>query len=418
MPRLTKRIVDAAPVREAPYFIWCSDLPGFGVRVHPSGRRVYYADYRNQEGARKRMSLGQHGKVTTEEARKLAIATLGEVVRGEDPAEERATRRKAMTVKQLCDAYLLAAKRGLIRGKRGGPKKMSTLATDRGRIARHIVPLIGRRKVRDLTPPDIYRLIRDITAGKTAMVEKTVRRRGKSIVTGGAGTAARCAGLLGGMLTYAVQEGIIPSNPAHGVKRPSDQHRTRRLTEEEYARLGAALRQSADIRDTDQGIAAVWLLALTGCRAGEVRRLRWDEVDEAGKCFRLIDSKEGASVRPIGGPAFDVLAAIEREDGNPYVLTAVRGEGAYGGLVSTWRRIRKRADLEDVNLHTLRHSFASVAADLGYAESTIAALLGHAAGSVTSRYVHHLDSVLIAAADKAARQVLEYMERLSATIEI
>src|SRR6476659_6288648 len=119
MPRLTKRIVDDAPAKSAKYFVWCSELPGFGVRIFPTGKRVYYADYRNSAGARKRMSIGHHGKVTTEEARKLAISTLGAAVKGEDPAAERATQRKSITVRELCDRYVEAAELGLIFGKRG-----------------------------------------------------------------------------------------------------------------------------------------------------------------------------------------------------------------------------------------------------------------------------------------------------------
>ena len=94
MPRLTKQIVDAARPKERAYFAWCSDLPGFGVRVHPTGRKAYYVDYRNLDGVRKRMTIGAHGKITTEEARKLALQTLGDAAKGEDPAQERATRRK------------------------------------------------------------------------------------------------------------------------------------------------------------------------------------------------------------------------------------------------------------------------------------------------------------------------------------
>src|SRR6476620_9427675 len=134
MPRLTKRIVDDAPAKSAKYFVWCSELPGFGIRIFPTGKRVYYADYRNSAGIRMRMSIGQHGKVTTEEARKLAISTLGAVVRGEDPAEERTTQRKSITVRELCDRYIAAAEKGLIYGKRNKPKKPSTIYVDRGRI--------------------------------------------------------------------------------------------------------------------------------------------------------------------------------------------------------------------------------------------------------------------------------------------
>lgn len=409
MPKLTKKIVDAAEVRDKPYYLWCSDLPGFGVRVFPSGKRVYYADYRNKAGARKRMSIGHHGKLTTEDARKLAVVTLGDVLKGEDPAEERATRRSSLTVKELCDNYLDATARGLIIGKGGKPKKASTLVTDRGRIERHIKPLLGTKLVRDLVQADINRFIRDVASGKTAVVEKTANKRGKAIVEGGTGAAARTVGLLGGILSFAVSEGVIPFNPATGVKRPADNRRQRRLTADEYRQLGKALAEAEAEVETEQVVQGVWLLALTGCRLGEIEALKWSETDEAGGCFRLADTKEGASVRPIGRPAFAVLATITKRKGTPFVLPATRGDGGFGGMPGGWRRIMKRAKLEGVTPHTLRHSFASVAGDLGFTESTIAAMLGHAAGSVTSRYVHHLDTVLVAAADKVARAVHGYM---------
>lgn len=405
MPKLTKTIVEAAAPRAKQFTLWCSDLPGFGVYILPTGNRTYFVDYRNSAGIRRRLTIGRHGKLTTEGARKLAIATMGEAVKGEDPAEERVTRRKSLTVRDLCDRYLDAAERGLIMGKGNRPKKSSTLYIDRGRIARHIVPLLGSKLVRDISQSDINRFIRDVASGKTATVEKTGNKRGKAIVEGGKGTAARTAGLLGGILSFAVSEGVIASNPARGVKRPADNHRTRRLSAEEYHQLGKALADAEEEAETAQGIAGVWLFALTGCRSGEITNLKWTEVDEAGGCFRLKDSKEGASVRPVGQRAFDLLATIEKKNGCPYVLAPVRGADAFGGMPGAWKRIAKRAKFQGVTPHTLRHSFASVAGDLGFTESTIAAMLGHAAGSVTSRYVHHLDSVLVAAADKVARAI-------------
>jgi hypothetical protein len=154
-------------------------LHGFGCRIWPTGKQVFTADYRNADGVRKRMVIGPHGKITAEEARKQAIKILGAVVKGDDPAEERATGRKSITVRELCERYLVAAERGLLMGKRGLPKKAGTIYTDRGRIARHIVPLLGGKRVRDLAQADINRFIRDVSDGKTAVVEKTVNKRGK-----------------------------------------------------------------------------------------------------------------------------------------------------------------------------------------------------------------------------------------------
>ncbi|WP_457107143.1 tyrosine-type recombinase/integrase [Methylobacterium sp. P5_C11] len=406
MPKLTKKAVDAAAPREAKYFVWCSELPGFGVRVFPSGKRVYYADYRTKAGTRRRMSLGAHGKITVEEARKLAIVTLGDVIRGEDPAEERATRRGSMTVAELCDAYLVAAEKGRVMGKGGQAKKASTLYTDRGRIERHIKPLLGRRLVADLTTQDVQRFVFDVQAGKTADVVKT-GFRGKAVVEGGSGTATRTAGLLGGILSYAVTERVITANPAIGVKRPAGKKRKRRLTPDEYAALGKAL---AEVEEGGlerwQAVAGVRLLALTGCRLGEIMKLRWSEIDRAEPCLRLENSKEGASVRPISKAVLLILDGIERAPGSTYVLPTARGgQGPFASLDDALERIVARAGLEGVTAHTLRHAFASTAGDLGYSDSTIGAMLGHAGHGVTSRYIHHLDAVLLAAADRVAMQI-------------
>jgi integrase len=410
MPRLTKQVVDLAKPKDRAYFIWCSDLRGFGARIHPTGRKAYYADYRNRGGVRKRMAIGAHDKITTEEARKLALQTLGAATKGEDPAEERATRRNAITVKDLCADYMAAAEKGLIFGKRKLPKKPYTISQDRARIDRHIVPLLGRKPVRDLTRADVARFIRDVTTGKTATVEKT-KARGKARVTGGAGTATRAANFLGAILSYAINEGIVDRNVAHGVKRKADEKRTRRLTSDEYHTFGRALDEASG--EAWQVSAGARLLALTACRLGEIVNLKWSEVDEKGGCFRLADTKEGASVRPIGRRAFELLATLSRVDGNPYVLPATRGSGHFGGLPHAFRRMARRAGLTGVTPHTLRHSFASVAGDLGHSEPTIAAMLGHAAGSVTGRYIHHLDTVLISAASRVAASIDAMMAGLT-----
>lgn len=408
MVKLTKSVVDGAELRAGPYFLWCSDLPGFGVRVFPSGKKTFYADYYNVDGQRKRMSIGPYGKLTADEARKLARITLGSVLGGDDPALERKTRRKSLTVAQLCDNYVAAADKGLIIGKGGRPKKVSTMATDKGRIERHIKPLLGRKLVIDLKASDVAKFIRDVTAGKTAAVEKTGKLRGKAVVEGGAGTAGRTAGLLGGILSFAVSEGVIDSNPAHGVKRPAENRRERRLDADEYRALGKALSNAE--KEPWQAVAGIRLLALTGCRRGEIAGLKWTEVDIEGNALRLGDSKTGASVRPLGNAAVAVLKGLKRDKHSPYVLTGIRDSNKpFAGLADAIERIVEAAELEDVTAHTLRHSFASVAADIDYSDSTIGAILGHAGTTMTSRYTHRLDSVLVAAANKISNEVYRQM---------
>jgi hypothetical protein len=211
--KLTKRVIDGVKANAShDVFLWDDELPGFGLRIKTSGVRSFIVQYRNGSGDSKRMTLGKFGVLTPDEARKVAKQTLADVARGGDPAEKRAEDRNAMTVRQLCRAYLEAVEGGSILGKGRRPKKASTLATDRGRLERHVLPLLGSRRVRDLTPPDIVRFMRDVTAGKTAADVKT-GFRGRAIVEGGAGTASRTVGLLGGILSFAVSEGIIAVNP-------------------------------------------------------------------------------------------------------------------------------------------------------------------------------------------------------------
>lgn len=409
MPKLSKRVVDALrPLPDRDVFAWDTELRGFGVRLKPSGAGAYLIQYRNAHGRLRRLALGKVGTLTPEEARALARTKLAAVAAGEDPAEERALDRRAITVKELCERYLEAAEQGLILGKRKTPKKASTLATDRGRIKRHVIPLLGSRPVKEVSRVDVNRFLRDVMIGKTRAYEVT-GFRGRANVRGGAGTASRTVGLLGGIFSFAVSEGIIERNPVHGVRRPADNTRVLRLLPEEYARLGEALEELAMLGENPEAITAVRLLCLTGCRRGEIERLRWSEVDEAGRCFRLADTKEGASIRPVGRAVFDELRGRVRPAGHDYVLIGQVPGQPFIGLPKAWKRIARRAGLDHVTPHTLRHGFASVANDLGYTEPTIAALLGHSTGSVTRRYIHHLDSVLLAAADAVACAVQSYM---------
>ena len=169
MAKLTKRLVDAAESREKDYVIWDDELPGFGLRVFASGKRSYVLQYRAL-GRSRRYTIGLHGVWTAESARQEAKVQLGRVAQGDNPAEERQLDHKAITVKELCTLYLNDLNAGLILGKGGRPKKPTTIVTDTGRIERHIIPLLGTRRVKDLTKADINKVLKDIMAGKTRVV--------------------------------------------------------------------------------------------------------------------------------------------------------------------------------------------------------------------------------------------------------
>jgi integrase len=397
--------------------IWDAAVSGFGVRRQAGKAVSYVLMYRTREGRKRRFTIGRHGSPwTPDSARAEARRLLGEVVKGADPAADRREARAALTIAELCDQYLADAAAGRLLTRRGQAKKVSTLAVDKGRIERHIKPLLGALAVAAVTRHDIERFLHDVAAGRTAGKTKTAKKRGLARVTGGRTAATRAVGLLGGIFTYAVRRSMRADNPAHGVQRFADEKRDRRLSDEEYAALGGALRQA---EGQAEGMAkAIWppalamtrFLLLTGWRVGEAAALRWPEIDLARRTATLTATKSGRSMRPLSNAVCHVLRAQPRMAGDRVFPASRGGPATILHFKKTWPRIAKLAELPaDVTPHTLRHSFASVAADLGYSEPTIAALVGHTGRSVTSRYVHSADAVLLAAADAVADRIAELM---------
>ncbi|SLN18672.1 tyrosine-type recombinase/integrase [Oceanibacterium hippocampi] len=394
--RITKRSVDGAKPGERDQFLWDSDVRGFGVKVTPAGRRVFVLQYR-QHGRVRRYTIGTYGSPwTPEQARAEAVRLLGRVGDGRDPGTEKQAEKTAETVAELCDLYLSSD--GCEK------KKASTLATDRGRIERHIIPLLGRKRVKDVTTGDVNRFMTDVAKGKTAATIKT-GPRGLARVTGGEGTARRTVGLLGGIFTYAVEKGMRPDNPVRAVKRSRDGESDRSLSTEELARLGDALKTAESEDANPYAIAAIRLLVLTGCRKSEILTARWTDVDfEAGQ-LRLADSKTGPKKVPLGAPALELLAALPRIAGNEYVLPGGKDGHHLVGLPKVWRRVRDSAGLNDVRLHDLRHSFASVGAAAGMSLPLVGKLLGHRDPKTTARYAHIGADPARAAANRIAGEI-------------
>jgi integrase len=400
--KLTKRTVDAIKADSIDRVFWDNELRGFGLRVKPGGLKSFLIQFRNRQSRSRRLTVGQYGRLTPDEARHEARRLLSDVERGLDPVEQRLQERKAITVGDLCREYLAKAEAGLIVGRKGLPKKASTLEIDRGRIARHIIPLLGKKPLKDLTSSDVKRFLEAVVSGKTAAKVKT-KPRGLARVTGGPTAAVRAIGLLGGMLTYAREMGYIEHNPAHGVRKPADKQRVFRLAPDEYRALGEALERAERRGEHWQAIAAIRLIALTGCRRSEILNLRWPEVDFEASCFRLGETKTGASIRPLPKPAQAILARIKRQ--GEHVFPGVsRSDKSYASVFpKAWRRIIGAA----YSPHGLRHAYASAAHELGFSELTIKALLGHARMGVTSGYVARVDDLLLAAAEK----ITECIER-------
>ena len=348
--------------------------------------------------------------MTPEQARTAARRILGQRAQGTDPIAEGRERRPE-TVAALCDLYLEAARAGLVITRFRRPKRPATIAIDEGRVARHIVPLIGAIRARDLRRAAVQRMVDDIAAGKTAGVFKG-KPRGRAVVSGGIGTAARVVELLCGIWSWAERRDLVSGpSPTHGVERARSAAKDRVLSGNELRALGRVL--DAAEAGQPRAVAAVRLIALTGLRRDEACTLRWGEVDPAGCCLRLEATKTGASTRPIGKAARDLLATLPREGEWLFLNRSGTGpadlKAAIAGLFNSAR-------LRDARSHDLRRTFASIAADEGYSDATIAELLGHARRGVTARhYIRRPDAALVAAADRTAARIVAAMSRSEGT---
>jgi len=406
--RITKRSVDSLKQAERDQYLWDSELAGFGLKVTPAGRKVFLVQYRlgGRMGQTRRVTIGRYGPLTTEQARQQAKHILGRIAAGQDVAGEQRRGNQSISISQLCDLYL---------DEGCATKKTSTLIRDRSRIERHIKPLLGQKSARLVSQADIDRFMQDVAVGKTAKDVKT-GFRGRAIVTGGQGTARECVTLLGSVFSFAVSRGLREDNPAWKIKKFPARKMERFLSATELASLGEVL-GDAQKGENPFAIAAIKLLILTGARKGEILSLKWEYVDFERNCFRLPESKTGAKVISVGAPVLELLASLPRIEGNPYVFPGASGKH-FVGLQKVWERVRKRAGLEDVRLHDLRHSFASIAVAGGDSLYLVGKVLGHQRAATTERYAHLADHPVQAVADRTAGQIAAAMKAGNGEAEI
>jgi integrase len=395
MPSLTKRALDAARPRNTDYFLWCENTPGFGARIHPSGRKVFVAQVRVRRTIR-RVKIDPYGPFTVDQARQRAEGIIRAAAEGRDPQREKQDAQNAITVAELCDAYLKAAQAGLVMTRFRRPKRRSTVEIDQGRVARHIKPLVGSIAARDLARADVQRMADAIAEGRTAGVFAG-KPRGRAVVTGGSGTAARVVELLGGIWSWAEKRGLVSgTSPVQGVETARGEAKDRTLNEAELATLGRVLKNAQPAAPL--AVASLRLIALTGLRREEACSLQWSEIDEAGHCLRLQATKTGRSTRPIGQAALDLLCTLPRFS-DTWVFPN-RDSTGRADLKKALAGLFDAAGLVGARSHDLRRTFASIAADQGYSDATIGELLGHSRRGVTAKhYIRRPDAALIAAAD-------------------
>ena len=392
--RISKRVVDGLKIKDREYAIWDEQMPGFGVRVRPTGSKSFIVVYRAGSGRgapMRRLTVGRVGQITPEAARTRAQTLLGDVAHGKDPAADKRTERATPTVAELIDLFLAEH----VEPKR----KPKTAELYRDVLLRIVKPELGSTKADKVTRAAIAKLHRKLKATPFQ--------------------ANRVVAIIASMYEFAIKAGMLPeaTNPAQKIEKFKEHRRERFLTTEELDRLGSAIREAEttgipwlvddmapkakhlakvpnQFTKIDQHAAgALRLLLFTGCRLREILHLRWEHVDfERGLLF-LPDSKTGRKTIVLNAPSLETLANLPRIGG--YVIAAesagTANEKPRADLKRPWRTVSQRAGFDGVRLHDLRHTFASVGAGGGLGLPIIGKLLGHAQASTTQRYAH-LDS--------------------------
>ena len=375
---LSKRAVDQLSVDDKDTVFWDRELPGYGVRVYPSGRKVYVVQTR-VAGKSRRVAVGRHGDIAPDRARKDAAKIIARIKAGLPPVESEP--EAPPTVSDLAGRYQ--------REHVAMHCKPNTVKHYGLMLKKHIVPRLGELKVAEVERRDILKFQFQLSDMPTV--------------------ANRCVDILVKMFNLAeLWEMRSPGrNPCKSVRRYKVVRRKERfLTPKELARLGRVLEIApAERLASRHAAAAIRLLVLTGCRRNEIMGLAWDDLDfEAGE-MRLRDSKTGGRVVPMPPAAAEVLADLPKIDGNPWVFPGKRKGTHQVNINDSWDRVRRRAGLDDVRLHDLRHTFASRALAIGEGLPMIGELLGHRQVNTTARYAHLARESIQASTAKVADSI-------------
>jgi len=368
MPKFTKSYLEALKPQEKLFEVWDTEIKGLGCMVHPTGKKTYYFIYRDNKVTRKqRLKVGVHGHITCDIAREIVRGWMGDLARGINPKErhkrELENGKQYITVEAFLNLFVEKYKKV--------HNKPSTIKKDVERINSAIIPFLGRVKVSAVTQEDIVKFQDHL----------------KNVP----GQFNRCHALLRKAFNLAELWGYRPknTNPCYGIQRFIEKKKERFLSEEELITLDEVLKAQEAVKVTSPySLAAIRMLLYTGCRLGEILTLKWDDVFLKEGYIHLKDSKTGEKRIPLNESAKAVLVSLNQEKGNPYIFVGSKPGTCLVTLQDAWNKIRSLANLEDVRIHDLRHTFASLAIKQGVDLYTVSKLLGHKNIATTTRYAH------------------------------
>jgi integrase len=414
--KLTAKLVTTIQSSGADFMIWDEQVRGLALRVRAGGGKSFIVKTRVGSGRNAKqtlLTLGKPESLPLDEARTKARLLVLEAATGSQPvAKVKPTPpEECPTVGGLCALWLekgstRSRQRGRLAGTVRNPKNV---AIDRGRINAHILPLLGKVPLSDMTRKRVEGFRDAVARGDTAKIEKT-KLRGRREVKGGEGTASRTLRLLSSILSFGVREDLLAANPALGVEKTPDRTLERFLSPDEMRSLGEAIVYAEDHGGHSSGIGIIRMLALSGARKGEIENLSWHEVDLKTGFLRLSTSKTGAKLIPISGPMHEIFEAQAARKQTQWVFPDSLGNGPFQGTPKLWTKIRAHAGLADVRLHDLRHSAASFGLAGGLGLEVIGKLLGHQDIKTTRRYAHLSDGFMKAAAESMAGEIADLLK--------
>ncbi len=354
---LTKSIIDKLEYSKdkgSQLIHWDRALPGFGVRVYPTGKKSFVLSYRHQ-GRQHIKVIGKYGVLTLDQAKDRARKHLASLIDRKDPFES--TEGKTITFREFGAIYL----------ERYAKQHKKTWREDQRRIEKYLVPAFGTCRLGAITRADVAHLHFSIGRDHPYAANRLVEQISK-------------------MFELAKTWGFLPdehSNPSRGIKPYKEIKRDRWVKQDELPRLAAAITQETNFF----GKTAIWLYLLLGVRRDELLRAKWEDVDWERQELRLPDTKSGTiHYVPISAPALAILLTLPKEENNPYLLPGEKRGHHLVNIQKIWNRIRKSAGVEDVRLHDLRRTLGSWLAQSGNSLHLIGKILNHKNPSTTAIY--------------------------------